>query len=158
MASTAGSCFYSQPWGSWRRIYPPILPHIQLPPERLSATPLVTLPIIGPIYLTNTLVATFIADIILLLIAWTIYRAVRSGQLVPKGLAGAIEALLEVLNNLTESTAGRWTGRYFLLATIVLLVLTVNWMELIGVDSIGLLEPSEHGYPVKEVIPCGDDS
>jgi F-type H+-transporting ATPase subunit a len=36
----------------------------------------------------------------------------------------------------------------------MLLVLVVNWMELIpGVDSIGILEKSEHGYPVKEVLP-----
>lgn len=137
------------------RAYPPVLPHIQLPAERLSETPLFTLPVIGPIYLTNTLVATLIADVILLLIAISVYRVVRSGQLVPGGIAGAIEAILEAINNLTESTAGRWAKNIFpFFATITLLVLVVNWTELIpGVDSIGLLHEAEHGYPIKEVIP-----
>jgi F-type H+-transporting ATPase subunit a len=126
-----------------------------LPAERLGEHPLFTLPVIGEFYLTNTLLATLIADVILLLIAFTVYRATQSGDLVPRGLAGAVEALLEVIYNLTETTAGRWARAIFpFFATITLLVLVVNWMELIpGVDSIGLLEPSDHGYPVNEVIP-----
>jgi F-type H+-transporting ATPase subunit a len=137
------------------RAYPPVLPHIQLPAERLSETPLFTLPVIGPFYLTNTLVATLIADVILLLIAFSVYRVVRSGKLVPGGIAGAIEAILEAINNLTESTAGRWAKNIFpFFATITLLVLVVNWTELVpGVDSIGLLHETEHGYPIEEVVP-----
>ena len=137
------------------RAYPPILPHIQLPAEAISEQPLFSLPVIGDFYFTNTLLATLIADVLLLLIAFGVFRATRSGSLVPKGLAGAIEALLEAIHNLTASTAGKWVRTIFpFFATITLLVLVVNWMELIpGVDSIGLLEPSEHGYPVKEVLP-----
>ena len=137
------------------RAYPPVLPHIQLPAEHLSETPLFTLPVIGPFYLTNTLVATLIADVILLLIAFSVYRVVGSGKLVPGGIAGAIEAILEAINNLTESTAGKWAKNIFpFFATITLLVLVVNWMELVpGVDSIGLLHETEHGYPIEEVIP-----
>ena len=132
------------------QIYAPVLPHIQLPAERVSETPL-----FGNFYLTNTLVATLIADVILLLIAFAVTRAVRSGELIPKGIPGAIEAILEVINNLTESTAGKWAKSIFpFFATITLLVLIVNWMELIpGVDSIGRLEHAEHGNPIEEVIP-----
>ncbi len=135
--------------------YSPVLPHIQLPAEKLSHTPLFTLPGIGDFYLTNTLTAMVIADIILLLIALAVRRAATSGSLIPKGISGALEAFLEVIYNLTESTAGKWTKTIFpFFATITLLVLVVNWMELIpGVDSIGILEHSEHGYPVKEVLP-----
>jgi F-type H+-transporting ATPase subunit a len=62
---------------------------------------------------------------------------------------------LELIYNLTESTAGKWTRQIFpYFATITLLVLVVNWMELIpGVDSIGILEHSDHGYPVEQVLP-----
>ncbi|HJW91353.1 MAG TPA: F0F1 ATP synthase subunit A [Anaerolineales bacterium] len=135
--------------------YPPILPHVQLPAEHLTEHPLFSLPVIGDFYLTNTLLATLIADILLLLMAITVYRATLSGNLVPKGLAGAVEALLEVIYNLTESTAGKWARTIFpFFATITLLVLVVNWMELIpGVDSIGFLHPSEHGYPVYDILP-----
>lgn len=132
-------------------IYQPVLPHIQLPAENVSAAPL-----FGNFYLTNTMVATIIADVILLLIAFAVTRAVRSGELIPKGIPGAIEAILEVINNLTESTAGKWSKRIFpYFATITLLVLVVNWMELIpGVDSIGRIEPAIHeGNPIEEVVP-----
>jgi len=136
-------------------VIPPILPHIQLPSERYSHEPLFTLPLIGEFYWTNTLTAMLIADLIILLMALGVRRAATSGELVPKGLSGALEALLEVLYNLTESTAGKWTKTIFpYFATISLLVLVVNWMELIpGVDSIGILEASEHGYNVRQIIP-----
>jgi F-type H+-transporting ATPase subunit a len=138
-------------------VYYPVLPHIQLPAENVSTAPLFTipLPLFGPFYLTNTLVATILADIILILIAFAVTRAVRSGELIPRGIPGAIEAILEVINNLTESTAGKWAKSIFpYFATITLLVLIVNWMELIpGVDSIGRLEHADHGHPIEEVIP-----
>ena len=45
-------------------IYAPITPHIQLPAERLSEQPL-----FGDVYLTNTIVAMIIANIIVILLA-----------------------------------------------------------------------------------------
>ncbi len=140
------------------RFYPPIRPHVQLPAEALSHEPLFTLPIFGKFYLTNTLVALLIADVLLLLIGLGVSQAVKraesDGSLVTRGLPGAVEALLEVIYNLTESTAGKWARFIFpWFATITLLVLVSNWMELIpGVDSIGLLEPAkEHGYSVQDL-------
>jgi F-type H+-transporting ATPase subunit a len=107
---------------------------------------------------TNTLTALVISITILTLIGLSVRRATRSGDLVPKGFSGAIEAILEVIYNLTESTAGKWAKNIFpFFATITLLVLVSNWTELLpGVDSIGILEhPKEgvHGYAVKEVLP-----
>jgi F-type H+-transporting ATPase subunit a len=140
------------------RFYPPIQPHVQLPAEALSHEPLFTLPVFGEFYLTNTFVALLIADVLLLLIAFGVSRAVKraesDGSLVTRGLPGAVEALLEVIYNLTESTAGKWARFIFpWFATITLLVLVSNWMELIpGVDSVGLLEPAEgHGYAVQDL-------
>lgn len=132
----------------------PIQPHVQLPAERLSQRPLFTLPVIGEFYWTNTLWAMVIGDIILILIALIVRRAATSGDLVPSGISGAMGAFIEVIYNLTESTAGKWTKTIFpFFATITLMVLVTNWIELIpGVDSIGQLEPSEHGYPVKELF------
>ncbi|MFQ5625355.1 MAG: F0F1 ATP synthase subunit A [Methyloligellaceae bacterium] len=137
-------------------VYPPVLPHVQLPAEALTHP--VTLPVIGEFALTNTIVATLISDVILLLIGFGVYRASRraeaTGNLILTGFSGAMEALLEALWNLAESTAGKWARRIFpIMATIVLLVLINNWLELIpGVDSIGRLEPAEHGTPVQQVL------
>lgn len=136
------------------RFYPPVLPHIALPAEVYPHGPTITLPLVGTIIWTNTMTAMLIADIIILIIAFIVRRATRSGELVPQGFSGAIEALLEVIYNLTESTAGKWAKSIFpWFAAITLFVLVVNWTELIpGVDSIGFLEPvEEHGNPIEPV-------
>ena len=132
------------------RAYPPLLPHVQLPAEALSEHPLFTLPAIGDFFFTNTMLAILIADVLLLIIALRVRRVIRRGDLVLSGVSGVVEAILEALYGLTESTTGKWAKRVFpLVGTIVLLVLVVNWMELIpGVDSIGILHHDEHGHPV----------
>ncbi|HSO27862.1 MAG TPA: F0F1 ATP synthase subunit A, partial [Anaerolineales bacterium] len=130
------------------RFYPPVLPHIQLPAEAYTpGHPQFVLPVIGPFYWTNTLTAMVIADILIVIIALIVRRAVNSGELVPKGFAGAVEALLEVIYNLTESTAGKWARQIFpWFAAITLFVLVVNWTELIpGVDSIGIIHDVHGG-------------
>jgi F-type H+-transporting ATPase subunit a len=127
--------------------FPPISPHIQVAPEKLSATPLFTLPWIGPLYLTNTLLASFIVYLLLIGLALIVRRAVNSGDMVPKGFSGSIEAVIELLYNLTESTAGRWAKTIFpWFMTIVLVVLLSNWIELFPlVDSVGWIEHAEKG-------------
>lgn len=130
--------------------YAPVMPHVQLPAEKLTHHP-----IIGNVYLTNTIVAVIIADLLLLLIGWSIRRQAKQEKTVFTGIGGIFAIILEFLYGLTESTAGKWAKKIFpWFATIMLLVLVVNWMELIpGVDSIGILEKSEHGYPTREVLP-----
>jgi F-type H+-transporting ATPase subunit a len=136
------------------RAYSPVLPHIQLPAERYSNAPLFTLPLIGEFYWTNTLTAMVLVDLILLAIALSVRSAIKSGKEVLDGFAGAVETILELIYNLTESTAGKYAKKIFpWFATITLMVLVSNWMELIpGVDSIGILEHAEHGHPVQSVL------
>ena len=137
------------------RAFPPVLPHIQLAAERYHHEPLFTLPLFGEFFWTNTLTALIVVDIILLLIALSVHRALKSGNMVPSGFAGAIEAILEIIYNLTESTTSKWAKRIFpYFATITLMVLVANWMDLIpGVESIGILEAVDHGEPVQQLLP-----
>ena len=142
------------------RAYPPILPHVQLPAEAITGR-LFTLPVIGDFYLSNTLLATLIGDVLLLVLALVIRRAIRRGELVLRGVAGAVEALMEALYSMAESTAGKWAGTIFpWMAAIVMLVLVSNWLELIpGTDSIGLIHHAEgtaQGYPVQEIARLGE--
>lgn len=140
--------------------YPPIQPHIQLPAEPLTGE---LFEFAGqPFKFTNTMVATLLADILLIMMAFSIQRsakrAIKNGTMVLKGIPAAIEALLEGLYSMTEATAGKWAKNIFpFFATITLLVLVVNWMELIpGIDSIGLLEEPHgelQGYAVEEIAP-----
>ncbi len=124
-----------------------ISPHVLLPAEKFSPNG----------FLTNTLVATIIADVLIILLALAIRRAATSGNLIPRGIPGAIEALLEVLYNLTESTAGKYARKIFpWFATITLLLLFVNWMSLIpGVESIGSFQP-HHVHIEKTASTTGD--
>jgi F-type H+-transporting ATPase subunit a len=127
--------------------YPPIRPHVQLPAENVLGHPLLTLPVLGSIYLTNTLVATLIGDVVLLILAFAVRQSIRANTLVVGGIGGAIEALVEVLYGMAESAAGKWARKIFpWMMTIVLLVLVANWMELIpGVDSIGSIHHAAEG-------------
>jgi F-type H+-transporting ATPase subunit a len=138
------------------RAYPPVLPHIQLPAEAYHEEPLFSLPILGSFFWTNTLSALIIVDLLLIALALVVRRAIMSGNLVPGGFSGAVEALLEIIYNLTESTAGKWTKTIFpYFAGITLLVLVANWMDLIpGVESIGILHHVDHdGNPIEQVLP-----
>jgi F-type H+-transporting ATPase subunit a len=129
-------------------MYPPARPAIFLPAEAVIGDAQHPLFYIGetPFYITNTLIATVITDIILLLVVFFAARpALKKGfKHVSKGVAGFIEAFSEILYNLTETTAGKWTKTIFpWFAAITTMVLLMNWMELIpGVDSIGVF--SEH--------------
>src|SRR5262245_35641368 len=54
-------------------------------------------------WLTNTLLSTLAADVILFVMAFAAFRYVRSGKLVPSGFYNFFEFLIEFLWNATES-------------------------------------------------------
>ena len=130
-----------------------VMPSVVLPAEPLT-TPIQTP--LGPFFISGTLVALLFADLVIIGLAIWISAAVRKGDLILTGLIGAVEALLEMLHGMTEGTAGKWTKAIFpWFATITLLVMVANWTELIpGVETIGLLEKSEHGkFAIQQVGP-----
>jgi F-type H+-transporting ATPase subunit a len=135
-------------------IVAPVQPHIQVAPEKLIEKPLFTLPFLGDFYIFNTLIATIFVDLIILALAWAVRRAVQSGNLVPGGISGVVEALVEILYNLTESTAGKAAKKIFpWFATIIILVLVMNLIKLIpGFETIGILHPVEGGHPVQPLF------
>jgi F-type H+-transporting ATPase subunit a len=135
------------------------LPVIQLPAERLSAQPLIDFPgVYSDIYLTNTLIATLIADLIIILLA---IFATRKVKMIPTGLQNTMEALLDVLNDFTEQVAGPKHGRRIFpwMATIFIFLIVANWMELIpGVDSIGIMHHPEGSVKGHEVAAIGNSN
>ncbi len=141
------------------RVYSPILPHIQVPAENVAGP--FNVPLLGELYLTNTLVATFIGALLLILVAFSVRRGLKKDGMILTGLAGIVEVMMEALYNLTESTAGKHARRIFpWVATIVLVVLLANWMELIpGVDSIGWLHEVDgevEGYARETLFEIGN--
>ncbi|GAP05821.1 MAG TPA: F0F1 ATP synthase subunit A [Anaerolinea thermolimosa] len=134
----------------------PVRPHIQVAPENVTEHPLFTLPVIGDFYLTNTLIMLVLVMLVIIGLAWGVRQSLRDGSLVPKGIAGAFEALIEVLYNLTESSAGRYAKTIFpWFATIVIFVLVGNLMKLTPiVETFGLLHPAkEGGHPIQQLWP-----
>jgi F-type H+-transporting ATPase subunit a len=133
---------------------PIIMPHIQVAPEVISDK-LFTIPYIGDFYMTNTMLTVMIVYLIIFIVAFIVKQSASKGDLVPSGIAGALETVIEMLYGLAESTAGKYAKKIFpWFVSIIIVVLLANWMELIpGVDSIGLIHHAEHGYALEEVAP-----
>jgi len=122
----------------------PLLPTILLAAEKI--------PGLGGI--TNTLIATLLTDIVILLVFGLGLRSLRRNpdDLVPRSRwQNLIEALVEWLYNLARSVLGDkartvfWVG-----ATIFIFIIMANWTELLpGFDSVGIIEhapPEVTGY------------
>lgn len=118
---------------------PYIMPAVFLPAETVFH--------LGGFPITNTLIALFFVDIIVLAIALNVKRAVASGKQILTGISSAVEALVDMLYGMTEGMAGKWAKSIFpWFVTIMMLVLVANWMELLpGVETVGLIEHNEHG-------------
>jgi F-type H+-transporting ATPase subunit a len=128
-------------------ILKPVSPVVVLPAEHTGLH-------IGSFQITNTILATLLADLLLILMAIGTYRFTKTGKLVPSGFYNAFETIFEFLWNSVEGTAGKWAKRIFPIpATIFLLIFIANMVKLVpGFESVGLLEQVKHGKgyaPVK---------
>lgn len=131
--------------------FAPVQPHIQVAAENVTSKPLFTLPLIGDFYLTNALIATLFMYVIIFLIALSVRNAIKKNPLAPKGIGGIFEMLVEMIYNMTETTAGKYAPKIFpWFASIVVVLLFANLMKLIpGFESIGFLHHAEEGYEIQ---------
>jgi F-type H+-transporting ATPase subunit a len=132
-------------------IFVPVQPEITVAAEKLIEKPIVENFLgLGPLYLVNTLPTLFFTIFIVILpLAWAIRNSLKKSaatDLIPRGIGNVAEAILEMLYNLAEGTAGKyvkWIFPWF--ATIMIYVLFANLLKLIpGFESIGVLHPA-HG-------------
>jgi len=131
-------------------ILKPVSPTVILPAE----------PIWPGSPITNTILATILADIVLFFLALAAYRFYKSGKVAPGGILNAFEAIVEYLWNTVEGATGKWAKRIMpLVATIFLLIFVANMVKLIpGFESIGYLEkPHKSGvaYAPVELFTIG---
>ncbi len=139
--------------------FAPVMPHVHIAAEPVAGP--FMLPLLGEFYITNTILHTLLIDLGLIAIGLYMNRALRHGDIILSGFAGVIEAILEMLYDLVESIAGKRARLiYPSVATFIILIVVVNWSEMIpGVESIGLLHEvhaEEAGYPTKELFKIGD--
>src|SRR5512138_3696553 len=132
-------------------IFAPVQPEITVAAEKLIEEPIIGNFLgFGPLYLVNTLPTLVVTIILLVVIAYFTNRSLKQSadtDLVPRGIGNLMEAILEMLYNLTEGSAGaKWARAIFpWFATIMIYVLFANLLKLIpGFESIGVLHPA-HG-------------
>lgn len=111
---------------------------IQIPAESITPKALV-----GSFYVTNTMIATWMAILILVTLTLLVKRKLTE---IPGRLQGLIEVILEFFLNLAESIAGPERARRFfpLVMTIFLFIVTANWIGILpGFGTIGRIETVE---------------
>jgi F-type H+-transporting ATPase subunit a len=129
-------------------LFVPVQPVISVAPETLFT---ITLPGGGTFNFVNTLTTLIVTLIVLIVLAFFTNRALKRSlntDLVPRGVGNVMEALLELLYNLTEGSAGaKWAPAIFVwFATIMVYVLLANLMRLLpGFESIGILRAAHEG-------------
>jgi len=133
-------------------IFKPAPIPISVAPEKILEEPIVPNFLgTGPLYLTNTLTTLIVTLILLIILAYSTNRSLKRSQgtdLVPRGVGNAMEAILEMIYNLTEGSAGqKWVRAIFpWFATILVYVLFANLLRLIpGFETIGVIHHVEEG-------------
>lgn len=97
----------------------------------------------GPLPITNTLVASWITMLVVVLFA---FAATRKMRIIPGRLQSIFEVALEMLLNFIESVAGRKNGRRFfpVIATIFIFVIFNAYLALLPIYGPGIyVEESE---------------
>ena len=141
-------------------IFVPIQPEITVAAEKLIEEPIFENFLgLGPFYLVNTLPTLFVTIFLVILpLAWATRNSLRKSaqtDLVPRGVGNVMEAILEILYNLTEGSAGtKWARAIFpWFATIMIYVLVANLLKLIpGFESIGVIHHAHgEGHAIQEL-------
>jgi F-type H+-transporting ATPase subunit a len=118
-----------------------VVPEISIPAETVLT--LFGFPI------TNSLLATWLTMILLIVGSWLITRKMK---IVPGRLQSAMELFIEALYNLVEGAVDRkWARRFFpIVMTIFVFLLVSNWLGLTPLyGGWGVLHHSDTGQPVE---------
>ena len=133
--------------------FKPGLPHISLAAEEVTR--------VGPLRITNTLLASWVTMLVLIVIS---LLATRRMQMVPRGLQNIVEFAIETLYNLVEGTVGKRASLVFpTIATLFLFIFVSNWLGLLpGYLSIYVEHATAQGEAVahaaKEVAHAAEEA
>ncbi len=108
---------------------------IQIPAESISSEA-----IVGDYHITNTMIATWVAIVLLLILSIVVRSKVSE---IPGRLQGFVEVILEFFLDLAENIAGRERARRFfpLVMTIFLFIVVSNWLGILpGFGTVGRIE------------------
>ena len=138
--------------------FPAVQPEITVAAEKLIEEPIAENFLgMGPFYLVNTLPTLAVTLVLLIWLAFATNRSINKSaksDLVPQGVGNLMEAVVEMLYNLTEGSAGKYARMIFpWFATIMIYVLFANLLKLIpGFESIGVLHHAHgEGHAISEL-------
>ena len=102
----------------------------QLPTIKVGAEELPGLTLFGILPITNSLLTTWVAMILLIVVA---FFTTRSIKVVPEGIQNFMEMVIETVYNLVEEVAGeKYAPTFFpLISTIFLFLIISNWLDLL---------------------------
>jgi len=132
----------------------PVLPFIQLPGEVYPGTEgLLPQFLFNGTGITNTLMATLLAWLVIVLLIVAVRGRSRTADEVPTGFYNFFEMIIEGAYNFAQNIAGPKVKEFFpYFMSFILIILVSNWMGLIpGYDSIGLWEHKPHFVAEKAV-------
>ena len=103
-----------------------IFPRVVLPDISIPAEPVFEL---FGFTITNTLLASWLTMVILIVGCWAI---TRKTQVIPGRWQGLLEMLIEGFYNMVEGASGpKWARRFFpIVMTLFLFIVTSNWLGL----------------------------
>lgn len=148
------------------RVYPPVLALMSVKPESLLvdieggeavARPLMTLPLVGDVFLTNTLIATLLVLYLLTVIALIIHRALkRSASLKPVGFLLYVEVILDMIGSLVKNAIDpKWRDRIMpFYYTFFIYILFANVTKILPFfETFGRVVPVDHGAAAERWLP-----
>jgi len=102
----------------------------QLPTIEVGAEKLPGLTLFGILPITNSLLTTWVAMLLLIVVA---FLTTRSIKLVPEGIQNFMEMVIEATYGMVEEVAGeKYAPTFFpLVATIFLFLIISNWLDLL---------------------------
>jgi F-type H+-transporting ATPase subunit a len=110
---------------------------------------------------TNTLTATFLATLVVLIFVFLVWRSSRGWtREVPGRWQSWAEAFFGFFYNLTKQIGGANGKLLFpLTASIFIFLLATNWMKLLpGIESVGVLHCAEEGFSSYPMVQIGNDA
>ena len=110
---------------------------------------------------TNTLTATALATLVVLLFTFLVWRSSKGWtREVPGRWQGWAESFFGFFYGLNKQIAGSNARLLFpLTATIFIFLLATNWMKLLpGIESVGVLHCAEEGFSAYPMVQIGNDA
>jgi F-type H+-transporting ATPase subunit a len=110
---------------------------------------------------TNTLTATVLAGLVVLLFTFLVWRSSKGWtREVPGRWQGWAEVFFGFFYDLNKQIAGKNARLLFpLTATIFIFLLATNWMKLLpGIETVGVLHCAEEGFSAYPMVQIGSDA